>query len=177
MRHKPIKATAHATRQLSRACVLTFVILFGLAGCNSEHPTPSTILPSSGPPSPTVDAEADFHAATAAIVSYERHLASHDWRAAWDELGDEVHAHLSFEDYAKERAEYGVSTKGQFVIKYVHHDRSEIQRWLESTQIDADLDRAYLAWIDYPLLAGNNAGFELYLVAPVRNEWRIWGVR
>jgi hypothetical protein len=143
-----------------------------LAGCNGTPPAPSP-SPTAGSPSSstpataTADAEADFHAAT--TVSYERHLASHDWRAAWDALGDEAIVGLSFEDFAKERAEFGRSTKGQFVIKYVRHDRSEILRWLEmgGINIAADLDRAYLAWIDYPLLAGNNAGFELRVVAPV----------
>jgi hypothetical protein len=178
VRHKQIKATAVATPQLRRAYVVTFVILCALAGCNGGQPTPSRMSPSSGPPSPTLDVEADFQSATNAVSTYERALAGRDWRSAWNWLGDEARAAQTFEEFVSERSAFGRSTKGQFAIEYVRHDAAEIRNWLGSTTIAADLDRAYLARVSFHLLARNNAGWELYVVAPDRSgQWRLWGVR
>ena len=42
----------------------------------------------------------------------------------------------------------------------------------------ADRAKAWLIQVDYPALAGNNAGYEQFVVAPDSGgTWRIWPVR
>ena len=147
----------------------------------SALPTPTT-SPSPSPlvlvsPTPGIAAEQ----AAARLTAYEQALAAHDYQAAWAMLAPSWRgtAATSYADYASERAAYEGSTRGEFTLGTPSNKQADIEIWLAPTvTAGVDVSRAWVIEVDYPRLAGNNAGYEIYILQPdAGGTWLIWPVR
>jgi hypothetical protein len=162
---------------------LLTIVIFAVAavsiGCAQPTDRALTPTPAFLPTASTIDFAADRVTALRLVESYEGALARHDWQAAWDELGVEGQAEKeSFESFSTERAAFMTSTGGRFVVADLDQDLAEMTDWIGLRVLDVDLRRAFLARVNFPALATNNAGWELYLVAPTAmGTWRLWELR
>lgn len=142
-------------------------------------PSPSASAPSSpvasapaGTPSP-----ADIAAALAAIDQYTRDLVRGDYAAAWAMLGPEAQAQKgTLAGYSSERAAFFKNLGGKYTIGISPDLR--ITSWLSGTYgAPIDLAHAVLVEVDYPALAGNNAGYDLFIVNRGSSGLQIYDVR
>lgn len=118
---------------------------------------------------------------------YLERLVAHDFAGAWLLLGDEERAHRGSEAaFADERKAFFTSAGSEFTLSVPTHDLAAIWAWVipenppsaTPNLAGPDYDRAFLVEVDYPALAGNNAGWEVLLVAPdPTGAWRIWQLR
>jgi hypothetical protein len=147
-------------------------------------PTPSaTTSPSSTPSGAPASASTrpsqptDAAAATTLIRTYEEALVAGDWRTAFDLLGPQSLTHeAGLASYATERAAYYESVAGRYTIGTATPVVDGTP--YEPVTKGADLSRAYLIEVDYPAMAGNNAGYEQFVVAPdASGAPKIWPVR
>ena len=148
----------------------------------SPAPTPSQVpaseqpVPVSPAPSPTAS-PSDREIATNLVGQYETALVAGQWQTAFDLLAPTSLTHEGgFDEFASERAAYFASVDGRYTIG----DPARATNWADygPAVAGADRSRAWLLEVDYPALAGNNAGFEQFVVAPDANgTWRIWPVR
>ena len=142
----------------------------------TETPASPTPLPSSPTPSPSASPN-DRLTATDLIDRYETALVAGKWQTAFDLLAPTSLTHeAGIESFASERAQFFVSVDGRYVIGSI----TNATDWASygPTVAGADHSRAYLIEVDYPALAGNNAGYEQFVVAPdPSGTWRIWQVR
>ena len=126
-------------------------------------------------PSPT--SETDAAQATALLGSYVKALIAGQWQTAFDMLAPtSPTAQTGITDYSSERAAYFASVAGQFTMGAP----TQPSDWTTYAPLidGADLSRASLIEVDYPALSGNNAGYELFVVAPdASGDWKIWPVR
>ncbi|HET7473961.1 MAG TPA: hypothetical protein VFJ71_12605 [Candidatus Limnocylindrales bacterium] len=147
----------------------------------SATPAPSTPTPSpSTTPKPEPSAPAaltDAERATELVHKYEDGLVSGRWQAAFDLLAPTSLTHQAgFASFREERAAFFDSVNGRYTIG----EPSRVTDWTDYAPLveGADRSRAWLIQVDYPALAGNNAGFEQFVVAPdAGGTWRIWPVR
>lgn len=128
-------------------------------------------------------------AATAAELAarFENAVAAQDWAAAWALLPPELKAAQgAFDDFAADRSAFWNATGGVYRASDPRHDPAEIRRWVVPDNYPAagvfpatpNYDRAFLVRVDFPRLAGNNAGWEELLVAPLADgRWFIWVLR
>ena len=111
------------------------------------------------------------------VRQYEDALVAAKWQVAFDMLGTTSPTHESgFASFKDERAAYFDSVKGRYAIG----DPARVTDWTDYAPIvdGADRTRAWFIEVDYPALAGNNAGYEQFVVAPdTTGTWRIWPVR
>jgi hypothetical protein len=143
---------------------------------SSPDPTPSASSPIASP-IPTGPSQGDDAAqATALLDGYEAALVAGDWQGAFDMLGPGTPARdAGSTTYASEREAFFRSVQGRYTIG---SPTQELPDWATPLIVGADRSRAYLLQVDYPALAGNNAGFEQFVVAPdAGGIWRIWPVR
>jgi hypothetical protein len=161
------------------------MLIVWLAGaCASVQPA----TPATGTSTPSADAGSSATPGlrdpdTAALVTdrYERALVDGRWQEAWDMLApvDQVQR-VTFGDYVYERKAYFQSVAGRYTLSAPTNDPAALATWTSNAEFvqGADLARAFIVQADYPALAGNNAGYEVLLVAPVADgAWRIWEVR
>jgi len=102
-------------------------------------------------------------------------------------LAPEQQVHrVSYKLFAQERSEFFKSVKGRYRITAPSHNADEIRKWFVPDNFPAapiypatpDYDRAFLVQVDFPAMAGNNAGFEVLLAAPDTSQhWFLWEVR
>jgi hypothetical protein len=134
-----------------------------------------------GPTGPAATATAaDVSAATAAVDAYTRLLVQGDWAAAYAALARASRDHWgSLANFTYERAAYFKSVAGRYtVVVPALAERGPITAWLPETDgTPIDLGHTVLVEVDYPALAGNNAGYGLYLVAPGAAGLLIFDVR
>jgi hypothetical protein len=134
----------------------------------------ATATPTARPSASTVS---DPARATALLDSYEAALVAGKWHTAFDMLAPaSLTRGMGEAAFAAERAPYFESVGGRYTIGAPKHDAD----WTQYAPLieGADTSRAYLLEVDYPALSGNNAGFELYVVAPdSTGTWRIWPAR
>lgn len=142
--------------------------------------TPSTASPEPKPASPTPSPSAPASGreiATELVHKYEDGLVSGKWQAAFALLAPTSRTHeAGVEAFASEREPYFASVDGRYVIG----EPSRVTDWATYAQdvVGADRSRAWVVEVDYPALAGNNAGYEQFIVAPDSGgTWRIWPVR
>ena len=136
-----------------------------LAAVGSPSASKPTAAPSGPPGTATA---ADIAAATAAVDAYTRLLVKGDWSAAYAMLAPasrDVYGSLA--NFTYERAAYFKSVAGQYTVTVpAPGDTGPITDWLPDTYgTPVDLAHTVLVEVDYPALAGNNAGYGLYLVA------------
>jgi hypothetical protein len=161
-----------------------------LQGNHSPAPTIPTTPPSATPaptaPSPSVSTKpepsapavpSDSDRAVELVHQYEDALVSAKWQVAFDLLGTTSLTHdAGFATFKDERAAYFDSVKGRYTVG----DPARVTDWTDYAPLvqGADRTRAWLIEVDYPALAGNNAGYEQFVVAPdAGGTWRIWPVR
>ncbi|HYK95599.1 MAG TPA: hypothetical protein VE011_07035 [Candidatus Dormibacteraeota bacterium] len=143
--------------------------------------SPSASALTAAPSSPAATATAaDIATAAAAVDGYTRLLVKGDWSAAYALLAPASRDHYgSLANFTYERAAYFKSVAGRYTVKIpAPADVGSITDWLPDTYgTSVDLGHTVLVEVDYPALAGNNAGYGLYLVAPGSGGLLIFDVR
>jgi hypothetical protein len=149
----------------------------------SPSPSPSAAItaspaPTSTPPAGT-PSPADASAARDALDRYTAALVRGDYATAWAMLAPEVQAHRgSLAAFTAERSAFFRSVAGRYTIVVWPADVAPITDWLSATDgATIDLHHAVLVEVDYPALAGNNAGYDLYIVNPSATGLHIFDVR
>ncbi len=124
---------------------------------------------------------ADAAAAAETVRQYTQALVDGDYPAAWALLAPQARAQSgSMAQFSDERAAFFVSVAGRFKVVVSPPDVAPLTDWLSATDgATIDLGRAVLVEVDYPALAGNNAGYELYIVNPAATDagWELFNVR
>jgi hypothetical protein len=140
--------------------------------------TPPSAVPSATGPTGTPTA-ADLSAARTAIDQYTAALVRGDYATAWALLGPEDQAHVgTFAAWSAERRAFFQSVAGRYTIVVSPSGVAPITDWLAGAYgASIDLAHAALIEVDYPALAGNNAGYELFIVNPTADGPRIYSVR
>jgi hypothetical protein len=156
--------------------------------------TPSASVPStevSAPPSVSAQASAstsvtdktpspaDAVAAKDAVEQYTAALVRGSYATAYGMLAPESQGHWqSLADFIYERSAFFKSVAGRYVIQVWPSDVLPIGSWLTDTNRSLiDLHHAVLVEVDYPAMAGNNAGLDIYIVSPAANGVEIFDVR
>ena len=137
----------------------------------SGQPSPAT-----PEPSPTA-ALGERETATALVDEYEAALVAGRYATAFDLLAPaSLTCKAGFAAFQSERTAFFRSVAGQYTVLAP----VAVTDWADYAPLveGADQSRALLIEVDYPALAGNNAGFEQFVVAPDSGgTWRIWPVR
>lgn len=155
----------------------------GLVGASpSASPSPSATANASATPSPSPTPPplvigraqpGDAALAASLVKRYEDALIQARWRTASDLIAPDQRALGSYSAFVSERSAYFKSVKGRYTTTPTH-DAATIIRWVVPGNYPAapiwpatpDYNRAFLIEVDYPALAGNNAGWEMLLAAP-----------
>lgn len=144
----------------------------------SEPPSPS---PSSPPPSATENADAALARTLAA--AYETARAGGDFARAWAMLAPTSQAAIgSLTRYAELEAAYNAAGGTSFEVGDPTRDPALFgPDFLGQAYLDvaatADLERAWLVFVDHPAVRGASAGTRALLIAPVGERWFIWLAR
>jgi hypothetical protein len=142
-------------------------------GATESSPQPS---PASPEPSPSISL-GDRETATALVDEYEAALVAGHWATAFDLIAPQSPTCLAgYNTFASERSSFFRSVAGRYTVGAP----VQVTDWAGYTPLvqGADRSRGWLIEVDYPALAGNNAGFEQFVVAPdTGGAWRIWPVR
>jgi hypothetical protein len=141
-------------------------------------PTPTPTPAPTPTPFPTgvVGADAFVHA-------YEDALIAGQYATAWAMLGPEWQANWASESaYATDRAQWIASAGPKYTTVDNPSDQMPLSGWLSSMQWPAatptiDTAHAVLVEVDWTKLAGNNAGFEIWVVNPTASGWELFEVR
>ena len=147
----------------------------------SPSPTPSPAGSPSSAPSPVGSTPAPFSLASAeAIVDeYTNDLVHARYMAAWGLLAPDGPAHeQTFASWSTERSQFFKSVAGRYTVGPQPAGNAPLSNWLASPwAASIDQARAVLIEVDYPALAGNNAGYNLYIVNPTASGLEIYDVR
>jgi hypothetical protein len=150
------------------------------ASTSTSQPAASTGAHSTSP-SPTLPSQtpdpAEVSAAKDALDHYLRALVQADYQTAYEMLAPEAQAAQSITEFSYERNAFFKSVGGRYTITLSPSDVGPITSWLPPNAASVDLSHAVLIKVDYPALAGNNAGWELYIVSPGANGLEIFSVR
>jgi hypothetical protein len=146
----------------------------------TQSPTPTLVAasPSHTLASPaTPPATSDRDTAAQLVDRYEAALVASRWSVAFDLLAPTSLTHeAGLASFTSERRAFFVSVAGRYTAK----DPAPVTDWgaYGPVVVGADRSRAYLIEVDYPALSNNNAGYELFVVAPDSGgTWRIWPAR
>lgn len=152
-------------------------------GANPSAPaSPSAtaaVTPATSPaasPAPSVGA---LDAVSSIVDAYTRDLVRKDYAAAWALLApDGPSRSQSFSAWSAERGQFFVKVAGRYTIVESPTDVAPLSNWLASPWgASIDTVHAVLIEVDYPSLAGNNAGYDLYIVNPTATGLEIYDVR
>jgi hypothetical protein len=139
----------------------------------SSSPQPT---PGSPQPSPSAVAS-DSETARDLVDRYEAALVAGNWQTAFNLLAPtSLTREAGLTSFSDERQAFFESVNGRYVIG----SPAPATDWATYGPLvsGADRSRAWFFEVDYPALAGNNAGFEQFVVAPdAGGTWRIWPVR
>ena len=146
----------------------------------SAAPTPAISAPATTTPTASPLLSASPAGAAAAIVdTYTNDLVKGDYAAAWALLApDGPSRDLSFADWSSERSQFFKSVAGRYAITVSPSDVGPLANWLASPWGSSiDLAHALVVEVAYPALAGNNAGYSVYIVNPTAAGLQIYDVR
>ena len=148
------------------------------SGPVSPSPTPAPTRTPEASPTPSAVAPNDGDVARDLVDRYVAALVAGSYATAFDLLASTSPTRTQGLDaYAAERAPYFASVDGRYVLGAPSRDLSGWDSYGPLVE-GADRARAWLVEVDYPALAGNNAGYEQFVVAPDGDGvWRIWPVR
>jgi hypothetical protein len=140
----------------------------------SVPPSPSSsIAPSTSP-------TGDVPTAVALLTQYREDINSGDYAAAWALLAPtaQQQGFGTLAAFTSEQTAYHQSTGNSYTLIPNPPDSLPVDQWLPVAQ-EPNLDRTHAVTIevDYPALAGNNAGYEIYVVGPIGTNWFIFPVR
>jgi hypothetical protein len=118
-------------------------------------------------------------AAMATIDRYVAALVNGDYPTAWAMLAPESRAGWgSVAAFAAERAPYFRSVAGRYTVAEAPPATAPLSFWITEDHLArVDPSHATLIEVDYPALAGNNAGYELYIVTDAAAGSEIFSVR
>jgi hypothetical protein len=180
---------------MTRLASVLILSLVMVAGCTvatspgsppaspSAEPVATSTAPSSfeGSQGPLeTPSAADISGAIAVVDGYTQQLVLGNWAAAFAALAPSSQAHWgSLAAFTSERSAFFKSVAGRYHVLVPSPDaEGSISNWLALTYGDPiDLSHAVLVEVDYPALAGNNAGFNLYIVARTLAGSVIYDVR
>lgn len=145
-------------------------------------PSPQATTTPARTPAPTpAPAITDAVRVRRLIHRYQDALIAGEWRTAWGMLAPAHRAAIgSLADYRYERQAFYRSVDGRYAVGTPTHSASALAKWLppSPSSLGANLKRGYIVRVTYPALAENNAGWEVFLVAPtLTGRWAIWEVR
>jgi hypothetical protein len=135
----------------------------------------ATVTTTPATPSPSPSALPD---ANGLLRSYLDAINDGNYAAAYAMLAPNAQQGIgTLAAFTSERTAFHESSGDAYTIT-TPTDALPLDEWLPVSQ-EPNLDRAYavILEVDYPALAGNNAGYEIYVVGPVNGEMRIWPVR
>jgi len=142
----------------------------------SANPTPSPSATPSASPAASASAAST---ASAIVDTYTRDLVQGNFAAAWALLATDGPSRAqTFAAWSTERAQFFRSVAGRYTIVVSPAGVAPLRSWLASPWSSSiDLAHALLVEVDYPALAGNNAGYSLYIVNPTASGPQIYDVR
>jgi hypothetical protein len=123
---------------------------------------------------------ADVIAAMSAVDRHTRLLIAGQIDAAFAMLGPTAQQHWGLlAAFTTDQTAFFRSVAGRYVARLPKlEEQGTIAEWLPSTYgATIDLRHAVLVEVDYPALAGNNAGFDLYVVALSGTSAEMYDVR
>ncbi len=141
----------------------------------TSSPAPSAISSATSIPSLS-----DASVAATVVDRYESALVNAAWPTAWSILGpEEQMQRASLGAFQAERTAFFASVHGRYTVGTPRSDLKELMGWLPAgAPASAIISRSFLVQVDYPALSGNNAGWELFMVAPdPAGDWRLWQLR
>lgn len=149
-----------------------------------------TVIASVPPATPTESPVAiasptskDVASAHALVERYETNLVNGAYATSWEILAAESRAaYTGLAAYSAERSAFLEWAGTAYVLSTEPPDRvAQLQTWLRATDgVTIDVSHAVLIEVDYPVYTQNrnNAGWELYLVAPgATGQIELWRVR
>lgn len=144
---------------------------------SSSAPTASTApepTPTAGTPT-----AADLAAARSAVDTYTADLVHGDYAAAWAMLGaEDPLRQQTLAQYSSTEKENFKDLKGEYTITVSPPGVAPITAWTSGlSAAPIDLAHAVLVEVDYTVLAGNNAGWDLFIVNPTPTGLKIYDVR
>jgi hypothetical protein len=169
---------------LTMIAALLLAILAALPGAGTlVHQLQTPVTPTTAKPAPTVS----FRPAVAnpgprqlaveLVGRYEAALNAAKWTTAFDLLAPaSLTRDAGLDAFAEERAAFFAGLDGRYDVG----GPGRVRDWtaIAPLVVGADHSRAWLVEVDYPALAGNNAGYEQFVVGPdTGGTWRIWPVR
>ena len=146
----------------------------------SAAPTPASSAPATATPTASpVHSASPANAAAAIVDTYTNDLVKGDYAAAWALLAPDGPSRvLSFADWSSERGQFFKSVAGRYTITVSPSDVGPLANWLASPWGSSiDLAHALVVEVAYPAMAGNNAGFSVYIVNPTATGLQIYDVR
>jgi hypothetical protein len=144
---------------------------------SASAPVAST-TPESSPTAGTPTA-ADQAAARTAIDTYTSDLVHGNYAAAWAMLGPEDPLRQqTLAQYSSIEQENFKDLKGEYTIQVSPPGVAPISAWTSGiSAAPIDPVHAVLVEVDYTVLAGNNAGYDLFIVNPTPTGLKIYDVR
>jgi hypothetical protein len=145
-------------------------------------PTPSPTAAPTPTPLPT-PWPTGVVGALAFVHAYEDALIAGRYAEAWAMLGPEWQAAWSSESaYETDRATWIKSAGPKYTATANPKNMMSLADWVSSMQWPAgkpsiDMVKAVLVEVDWAKLAGDNAGFEMWVVNPVPKGWELFEVR
>ncbi len=143
----------------------------------SESLSPTPAGSASATPSPSSD---DAATARAVATRYEMARASGDWQTAWSMLSAYSQRVIgSLATFEELEQAYNASGGTTFKVEDPTRDPALFapeflgQAYLD-IEANADIDRAWLLFIDHPDVRGASAANVGLLVAPVSDHWYVW---
>jgi len=138
-----------------------------------------TLSPAASPSASPATSASAASAASSIVDAYTSDLVKSDYAAAWALLAtDGPTRSQAFAAWSAERGQFFKSVAGRYTIVVSPTDVAPLASWLASPWSSSiDLAHALLVEVDYPALAGNNAGYSLYIVNPTATGLEIYDVR
>lgn len=150
-------------------------------------PTPADVKPTGNSasasqqpaiPGTPPSAGEDAAQATSTAIAYLDALVAAQYADAWQLLSpDAQRQDGSLQAFSSERAAFYAQAGGEYTLSAPDRTAAAIGQWLPR-DFHGDTERASVLRVDHPALSGNNAGWEMFVVAPdVDGAWRIWVAR
>ena len=119
--------------------------------------------------------------ASVALDTIRRYLSAlhrDDFRTAWAMLAAPSQALFSsIAQFGDDRRAFQQSWDDRFVLGDPTHEKVVLETWIPR-DFTGDRGRTFVIRVDYPALATNNAGWEIYAVAPDETgRWFVWIAR
>jgi hypothetical protein len=111
--------------------------------------------------------------------AYEDSLIAGNYAQAWSMLAPDGVGGGTLATYTVERKAYLASAGEAYPVEANPKDALSLPDWLSGTPFAASVDKAHAVLIRvwWTALAGNNAGWEMWVVNPISGGWALYEVR